>query len=420
MAPNGDLGVGQSTSLASAYAAGVVVALRSYRPDLSVAADRGSAAWSPRRWRRVPCRWPRRHARQLRSGAPRRRRRGQAPAPCDPPDPRVHVAADPQRAKDASRSHHQVASDSKDRARRCASQRKASTSYDALPRDHDQVAQGQTRDHSLRRQRPRAIRPGRRPPDETSRVDATRALWVGLACVACALALSRDLAHAGTYEVLSCGASSGINRSWVPLQRRSGQSARRGQLRLDPRRRRRRTVRDGSHPWPAEYARRPRSRLAHHRADRDPNHPSDGPVLPGTDEVPASGFRSFEPPKGNVLQSCVPPGGQTTCERGATPYSPFGPADSFAVDTAGLDARRTLCSPERAVRHRGDAPSRLGRALRCSRPGDRHRVANDPGDERRTVARRISPRRGEPRDQCHRQRRHSCHAPSGRRSTPRN
>jgi hypothetical protein len=36
MAPNGDLGVGQSTSLASAYAAGIVVALRSYRPDLSV------------------------------------------------------------------------------------------------------------------------------------------------------------------------------------------------------------------------------------------------------------------------------------------------------------------------------------------------------------------------------------------------
>lgn len=37
MLPAGDLGVGQSTSLASAYVAGAVTALRSYRPDLTVA-----------------------------------------------------------------------------------------------------------------------------------------------------------------------------------------------------------------------------------------------------------------------------------------------------------------------------------------------------------------------------------------------
>jgi hypothetical protein len=36
MVPNGDFGVGQSTSLASAYAAGIAVALRSYQPNLSV------------------------------------------------------------------------------------------------------------------------------------------------------------------------------------------------------------------------------------------------------------------------------------------------------------------------------------------------------------------------------------------------
>jgi hypothetical protein len=36
MAPNGEIGVGQSSSLASAYAAGIAVALRSYRSDLSV------------------------------------------------------------------------------------------------------------------------------------------------------------------------------------------------------------------------------------------------------------------------------------------------------------------------------------------------------------------------------------------------
>jgi len=37
MLPAGDVGVGQSTSLASAYVAGAVTALRSYRPDLTVA-----------------------------------------------------------------------------------------------------------------------------------------------------------------------------------------------------------------------------------------------------------------------------------------------------------------------------------------------------------------------------------------------
>lgn len=37
MLPGGDVGVGQSTSLASAYVAGAVTALRSYRPDLTVA-----------------------------------------------------------------------------------------------------------------------------------------------------------------------------------------------------------------------------------------------------------------------------------------------------------------------------------------------------------------------------------------------
>src|SRR3954452_21946159 len=45
----------------------------------------------------------------------------------------------------------------------------------------------------------------------------TRAFWAGLAGVTCTLGLSGDLARAGTYEVLSCGASGGINRSWVPF-----------------------------------------------------------------------------------------------------------------------------------------------------------------------------------------------------------
>ncbi|WP_157592140.1 hypothetical protein [Solirubrobacter soli] len=162
-----------------------------------------------------------------------------------------------------------------------------------------------------------------------------RALRLGLACVACAL-LSADLAHAGTYEVLSCGASSGINRSWVPF--------------------------NGD----------PTSLRAEDSCASILGGAEDG--LFGTDRIPGppntpggqeAGWRIVAPTgtritqltlqyylgqtnanewlpfirtaEGNVLQSCVPPGGQTTCERGATPYSPFGPADSFAVDTAGLE-----------------------------------------------------------------------------------
>ena len=244
----------------------------------------------------------------------------------------------------------------------------------------------------------------------------TRALRLGLACVACVLSFPAISPMPGPTRCSSCGASGGINRSWVPVQRRSGQSARRGQLRLDPRRRRRRAVRDGSHPWPSEHARRPGSGLADNRADRDPNHPSDAPVLPGTEKCRR--VASVHPNRrGNVLQSCVPPSGQTNCERGATPYSPFGPADFFAVDTAGLE------SAYAAQRRAGSAvPGRrsitYGLRSTVPRPGDRHRRCRRFSDERRTVARRISPRRGEPRDQCDRQRRHSRDASAGGRSSP--
>src|SRR5262249_29849783 len=41
--------------------------------------------------------------------------------------------------------------------------------------------------------------------------------------------------------------------------------------------------------------------------------------------------------EGSVLESCVPPGGQTTCERGVSSYDPFAPAGVYSVDTAGLE-----------------------------------------------------------------------------------
>ncbi|RKQ90817.1 subtilase family protein [Solirubrobacter pauli] len=45
--PNGDAGIGESTSLASAYVAGVLTALRSFRPDLTAAQAEAALASSP-------------------------------------------------------------------------------------------------------------------------------------------------------------------------------------------------------------------------------------------------------------------------------------------------------------------------------------------------------------------------------------
>src|SRR4051794_4842627 len=162
-----------------------------------------------------------------------------------------------------------------------------------------------------------------------------RALQLGLACAAYAL-LSVDLADAGTYDVLTCGMSNGVNRSWVPF---NGDPA---SLRAED------------------------SCASIIGGAEDGLFSTDR--IPGPPNTPAgqeAGWRIIAPTgtrisrltlqyylgqtnanewlpfvrtvEGQVLQSCVPPIGQTTCERGATPYSPFGPADSFVVDTAGLD-----------------------------------------------------------------------------------
>lgn len=171
-----------------------------------------------------------------------------------------------------------------------------------------------------------------------------RALRLGLACAACVFGVSPGLARAGTYEVLSCGAIAGINRSWAPF---NGDPA---SLRVEDSCA---TIVGG--PDDGLFA-----------TDRIP-----GP--PNTPAAQEAGWRITAPTgtritrltiqyhlgqtnanewlpfirtaEGTVLQSCVPPGGQTTCERGATPYSPFGPADAYTIDAAGLDVGVRCAAP---------------------------------------------------------------------------
>src|SRR4051812_11930782 len=170
-----------------------------------------------------------------------------------------------------------------------------------------------------------------------------RALQLGLACAAYAL-LSVDLAYAGTYDVLTCGMSNGANRSWVPF---NGDPA---SLRAED-------------SCASILGGADDGLFATDRIPGPPNTPAgqeagwritapNGTRITRLTVQYYLGQRSagewlpfIRTTEGNVLQSCVPPGGQTTCERGATPYSPFGPADSFAVDTAGLDVGVRCAAP---------------------------------------------------------------------------
>lgn len=156
------------------------------------------------------------------------------------------------------------------------------------------------------------------------------------AVVAAGVALVPAAAHAGTYEVVSCGAGGGVNRAWTPF---NGDAP---SLRAE----------DSCAPI---FGGPEDGLLAVDRVPGPPNTPAGREAgwrvaaPPGTritrftaqyylGQTSAGEWLPFiRTAEGAVLQSCVPAGGQTTCERGATPYSPIGPADTFAVDTAGLD-----------------------------------------------------------------------------------
>jgi len=150
------------------------------------------------------------------------------------------------------------------------------------------------------------------------------------------VAYAPSTASAGTYEVTSCGSASGVNRAWIAF---NGDAT---------------------------------SLRAEDSCSSIFGGPEDGlfatdriPGPPNTPAMQEAGWRVTAPAgtrltkltaqyylgqtsagewlpfirtaEGNVLQSCVPTGGATTCERGATSYSPMGAADIFTTDTAAID-----------------------------------------------------------------------------------
>lgn len=163
---------------------------------------------------------------------------------------------------------------------------------------------------------------------------ASRAAAVAL--VAGAATFAPPVAQAGTYEVVSCGAAGGVNRAWTPFigelaSLRAEDSCASifggpedGLLAVDRIPGPPNTPAGGEAGWrvAAPHGTRITRLTAHYYLGQT----SAGEWLPF--------IRTAE---GAVLQSCVPTGGQTTCERGSTPYSPIGPADTFTLDTAGVD-----------------------------------------------------------------------------------
>ena len=212
--PDGAPGIGQSTSLASAYVGGVLTALRSHRPDLTVeqteALLRANAAPAP--------------GGPALDAAATFRAAGLAalvdayrpPAPAATPrrarcDRHRRVCTTP-RLKSVRRHGRRVlirlrAFPSHLRAVvQVNGRRVLRTRVEDHPLDDPPL---EDRDHPL--QRPRAASLGR-AADQTSGGPMKRsALIVVLAVLSLAGSAARA---AGTYEVLSCGAASGVNHAW--------------------------------------------------------------------------------------------------------------------------------------------------------------------------------------------------------------
>ena len=212
--PDGTPGVGQSTSLASAYVSGVVTALRSYRPDLDVAQTeallRSSAASRPggtdaERRRSLP---------RSRSGRARRRIPtavdGGHPGlrPMRSPPSRLLAAA--ARERSAPRAAHRDPSEAVP-ARASRSRAGKGAPRPAHPvQDHSsQDASLERRHHPLQRPWPTALRPVADPAVESA---MRRSALIGVLVLA-ATSVAPP-ARAGTYDVVSCGSGGGVNHAW--------------------------------------------------------------------------------------------------------------------------------------------------------------------------------------------------------------
>ena len=158
------------------------------------------------------------------------------------------------------------------------------------------------------------------------------------AIVASVVALGASVdARAAQYEVLACGASGGINRSW------SGFLTDSASLRIEDS-----CAALSGGPEDGLYAvdriPGPPNALGGREAGWRLTAPSGTRITRLTFQFHLGQNSSGEwlpfirTAEGTVLESCVPPGGQTICERGTSLYSPHGPSSTFQIETAGLEA----------------------------------------------------------------------------------
>ena len=378
--PDGTPGVGQSTSLASAYVAGVVVALRSYRPELSVeqteALLRATARptrrrTGPRRRRGVPCGGPGRDRRCLSSAAASGRESsrvdasaGRSAAICAKPEAQEHPAPWPP---------------PRDPATPCAARSRVIVRTRRSAGRADQVEDHSG--HGCDDGRPSRFSSGRRVADPrrcsgsgARRSDETRAHLRGCArVVACAGRAGR--ADAGTYEVLSCGAAGGVNHAWQSLQPGHRQPSSNG---------------DSC----ASLAGGPTDGLfAVDRIPGPPNSPK-GRAAGWRLTAPAGTritrltaqfylgqnsdgewFPYIRTSSGQVLETCQPPGGDPECERGAGDYHPFGPVWTYDAQHRRSGGRCQLRGVDRRMRQRRDIASRVAGAVLHPRTDQRLRPA---------------------------------------------
>src|SRR3954454_10718784 len=159
----------------------------------------------------------------------------------------------------------------------------------------------------------------------------------GILAATLAAAVLSERAEAGTYEVLSCGAAGGTNRAWTAMNEdatslRIDDSC--SQLSGGPEDGLSATDRIPGPPGTA-FGRQAFWRVA---------APSGARISRLTAQYYLGQFSAGEwlpfirTAEGVLLESCVPAGGQTTCERGQQTYDAFGPVGVYQVDTTGLEA----------------------------------------------------------------------------------
>ena len=193
-----------------------------------------------------------------------------------------------------------------------------------------------------------------------------RRIAVAATAFAAAVAAGTASASAGTYDVLSCAAAGGINHAWVPrlddppsLRSEDSCSGVIG------------GAEDGL--FAADRIPGPPNTPAGREAGWRITAPAGTRITRLTAQYYLGQFSSGEwlpfirTAEGALLDSCTPPGGQTTCERGQSAYDPLGPAGVFAVDTAGLEAGVRCATPSGSCGDRRDHCTPFGPRLYSTR-----------------------------------------------------